>query len=92
MTVLRLFTLPSDAVVASYRRGGDARAVDRYQRGATRRTTPLLEPVTGYLANVGAPLRQAAPHHSPVVQTMKRRLQAQLRAAAKHRQVPSAAE
>ena len=72
----------ADFVVATYRRAAPA-AGDRYQRGATLRTTPLLEPVTGYLANVGRPLRQAAPHHSPVAsRAVKRHLQAQLLAAA----------
>ncbi|KAJ1460567.1 hypothetical protein M885DRAFT_509611 [Pelagophyceae sp. CCMP2097] len=38
---------------------------DVYQKGATRCTTPLLEPVTGSLAQVGAPYRAAAPQHAP---------------------------
>lgn len=75
-----------------------ARAVDfvdetalRYQRGATKRTTPLLEPVTGRVAHVGAPLRHVPPHSDATPgPPLKHRLQAQLRrAAARRRELES---
>lgn len=53
-----------------------------YQHGATRLTTPMLEPVTGHLVQVGAPYRHAPLHQAPMLQTLKGRLQSTLKATA----------
>ena len=42
-----------------------------YQRGATRITTPMLEPVTGHLVQVGAPYRHAPLHQAPMLRSLK---------------------
>lgn len=53
-----------------------------YQHGATRMTTPVLEPVTGHLVQVGAPYRHAPLHQAPVVGSLRDKLQTQLRRSA----------
>ena len=53
-----------------------------YQHGATRMTTPVLEPVTGHLVQVGAPYRHAPLHQAPVHHSIKDKLQMQLRRTA----------
>jgi hypothetical protein len=45
-------------------------------------TTPVLEPVTGHLVQVGAPYRHAPLHQAPVVGSLRDKLQTQLRRSA----------
>ena len=62
--------------------------ISRYQTGPTKRTTPLLEPVTGRVGHVGAPLRQPPPNADHVPgPPLKQRLRAQLRFQVNRRRI-----
>ena len=55
---------------------------------ATKRTTPLLEPVTGRVGHVGAPLRQPPPNADTIPgPPLKQRLRAQLRFQVNRRRI-----
>jgi hypothetical protein len=62
--------------------------ISRYQTGPTKRTTPLLEPVTGRVGHVGAPLRQPPPNADTIPgPPLKQRLRAQLRFQVNRRRI-----